>query len=296
MSRKRFKTVWDSNGIPELEYCRIERAAELLKCSKEDIYTLAEQDLISIGVRLPKIKVMSMVPESVTNILTDSSNYPPATPVDSPLRKRKKIKLGNIAEIDFKDSDKAADSDFYLHAYINGLWRLIPTFDKVGFFNESLYEFKGEYGVLMVKSFIDIPLGGGDESITPVFFLPITSQENNPNIKESSLYITKNDINAIYEKKFTARQDISSASAIYEDDIAEYISKFRTTANQATYIKFLLLLNGFNDSELKQSPQTLIRSISKKATDAGIEMPIISDNTMKDWLSRAREIEQLYLK
>lgn len=73
-------------------------------------------------------------------------------------------------------------------------------------------------------------------------------------------------------------------------------NKERTTANQATYIKFLLLLSGFTNDELRQSPQTLLDLISKKSIAAGIEMPVISDNTMKDWLSRARDIQILQPK
>ncbi|QTL39841.1 hypothetical protein HGO23_19215 [Xenorhabdus budapestensis] len=64
----------------------------------------------------------------------------------------------------------------------------------------------------------------------------------------------------------------------------------RTTANQATYIKFLLLMNGFSEQQLKQSPQTLLDEISKRASNEKIEMPVISDKTLGDWLARARGV------
>lgn len=46
------KNLWEMNGIPELDYCGIERSAELLGCKISDLLCLAENRRIEICLKL----------------------------------------------------------------------------------------------------------------------------------------------------------------------------------------------------------------------------------------------------
>ncbi|EMD0831405.1 hypothetical protein VP018_003284 [Morganella morganii] len=64
----------------------------------------------------------------------------------------------------------------------------------------------------------------------------------------------------------------------------------RTTTKQSTFIKFLLLMNGFTDEDFADSRDTLLDRVSRKAVKEKLEMPEITSKTLKDWISKGGNI------
>lgn len=294
-----FKSVWEKNNLPALEYCRIDRAAELLGCKVIDILNLADTRKIRLSLLLNELPSYPMLSDEAISALyqhyDEHNQY-----------RRLVFSPAASMQMGFYDNSEKnishLNTDFVY--YLSGVWNFSILDENAiggGFFqglDKDNYRLNYSALNLTLSEFNDVIFlddGEVSTSLSDVDFKPIDIFHSH-DITALDLYLSKIEVERIYKYRGI---DIANS---WEDtfvrnsqnqDIIDEKPKYRTTANQATYIKFLLLMNGFSDEELRQSPQTLLDMISKKASMAKLEMPDISENTMKEWLLRAREIRQL---
>lgn len=128
------QNLWEKNNIPALEYCSISRAADILKCSVNDLLHWAEIGAIEICLELNGYNARIALPIiEITNKINDESvikeiytewfqcqlykvfTYDDPIPIDyAPLSQiRPKWEFG---EISFKDGEPII--------YLHGLWSL----------------------------------------------------------------------------------------------------------------------------------------------------------------------------
>ncbi|WP_275348248.1 hypothetical protein [Xenorhabdus bovienii] len=65
------KNIWQDNKIPEREYCSVKRAAELLRCSSDDVFYWAGENYIQLCVKLYDIHCKLLVALGNSNIDID---------------------------------------------------------------------------------------------------------------------------------------------------------------------------------------------------------------------------------
>ncbi|WP_025151738.1 hypothetical protein [Morganella morganii] len=293
------KSVWDKNSLPVLEYCRIDRAAELLGCKVIDILNLADTKKIKLSLLLNELPAFPMLSEESISALYqyyDESNH----------YRRLVFSPAASMQMGFYDNTKKNIPDLGANPiyYLSGIWNFSILDENAiggGFFQsleQNSYNLDYSHLNLNLSEFNNVIfLDDGEIStaLSDVDFKPIDIFYSH-SITTLDLYLSRIEIERIYTCRgasiVNTWEDTFSRNS-QNKEISDEKSRNRTTANQATYIKFLLLMNGFSDDDLKKSPQTLIDAISAMASKARLEMPIISENTMKDWLSRARDIKQV---
>jgi hypothetical protein len=287
------KNVWHKNGIPPLEFCSIERAAQLLDCRVDDIY-----HWINIGKLYPAVFFENHV-DVTFSIYLKGDECDEDTLVTAA---HEAVNRPSIINLHF-----GTKSVVYGDGVIEGIHKYCEPAKNYNRGVNSL-RLSGSICGLWLPSFFNLWADGTIQTIkwANSIFPPdepddggavlIAALTGNMDVSASNLMILRKDIERIFNCGKTGDElgKLKPLNASSEEIAGQ--SKERTTANQSTYIKFLLLLSGFTNDDLMKSPQTLQNLISKKANAAKIGMPVISDNTIRNWLSKARDIEILNQK
>ncbi|CDH07046.1 hypothetical protein XBO1_2520017 [Xenorhabdus bovienii str. oregonense] len=215
--------VWKANGLPEMEYCSLRRAAELLKCKVHDLLHFAEIRAIELCIKTQGFESALYSPMHYRE-KSEWENFCGGS-LSVLLGLNPPIRGGGVSRfspkfthsIDFLNG-KTTDSYFYEYAdspalrrplvFLFGLW-VIAGLTEWSIFSEL--PIKGEISL----SALDFTLKEADYEFNPekddVFFVsPLTEHlyENNGLLKKrvtpivtltiDDLYITKIQINKIY--------------------------------------------------------------------------------------------------
>lgn len=285
--------VWQKNGIPPLEFCSIERAVQLLDCQISDIY-----HWINIGKLYPAIFIENHVDvtfsiylkgdECDDDVLVAAAYASVNRP--SIINLHHGSESGAYGDGIIEEEYKYCEPDgsyshgvnrLYLSGSICGLW--LPSFYSQ-WRNGDVQTIKSDNSIFLP----DEPDDGG--------VLLIAALDESIDVSASNLMILRKDIERIFDcgKAGLELEKPMSLNASREEITGQ--TKTRTTVNQSTYIKFLLLLSGLTNDDLMKSSATLQTLISKKANAAGIGAPDVTANTIRDWLSKARDITTIKKK
>ncbi|EPC7545086.1 hypothetical protein ACXHVK_003142 [Morganella morganii] len=271
--------VWEENGIPELDYCSIERAAELLGCKINDLLCLAENKRIEICVKLQGFESSLLATSDLCSkkewesfvsrnfslfMMGDVATSQNGLSIFSPKISHSVIieeKKGKTEIKYFYDNDETIMTDVS-HcspiAYLSGLWSI--TFMERKSFDDLLNhkeinltsldfllieaDYQEDTSTLEQFSFSPISYylyenGLLDESKLK----PITTLTIN------DLYITKKQINRIYNNKGNTLPRITLAGD-ENRHITGDIPEIKVTVHQVDMIKGLMRLLDFTDDEI----------------------------------------------
>lgn len=313
------KNIWSLNGIPEMEYCSIERAAELLQCKINDLLHFAETGSIEICIKLQQYKASIFSPMKYRS-KDEWENFcenemPELMNFGMTLRKYGVSRITPSFSIQIDDIKPN-----YLYEYENfeflrkpqvflsGLWCLIGTSDK------NIYSDLASKGYITLNP-LNFTLKEADFPFEPMkdetFFASSIDEhlyDNNLLIKErvkpivrltvNDLYITKTQINKIHS---SIGQELASVSGIDEKrhyEQKEHHTQIKARENRMKINKAITLLlalyphNPDDSTSYRTSDGRLIISRIGKCLDyhAGTlfddtELPVKDDSRLRAIIS-----------
>ncbi|EPK3133338.1 hypothetical protein I9723_002540 [Morganella morganii] len=285
--------VWQKNGIPPLEFCSIERAAQLIDCQVSDIY-----HWINIGKLYPAIFIENNV-DVTFSIYLKGDECDDDVLVAAAYASVNRPSIINL----HRGSEPGAYGDGIIEegykycypdgGYSHGVNRLYLSGTICGLWLPSFYSLWRRGDIQTIKS--DNSIFPPDEPDDGGAVL-VAALDESIDVSASNLMILRKDIERIFDCGKAGRELEKPMSLNASSEEITGQPKERTTANQSTYIKFLLLLSGFTNDDLMKSPATLKDIISRKARNAGIGAPEVSNNTISAWLSKARDIDVIKKK
>ncbi|MEQ4732384.1 hypothetical protein AB7W97_11400 [Providencia rettgeri] len=196
-STEEWANVWQKNGIPQLEFCSIERSAELLNCLVDDIY-----HWINMGMIHPAVFFENHVAVNITAYVKGEE----ITEEEILYKVRKAVKRPSI--IDFHWSEKATlyDTDgvnqnieYFENEnckYENGRNILTRNGTIYGLWLPSFFDrWSGEtFQIIDYQNSIFLPDDSEDESVVLV-----ASLKDNIEVNSNNLLIINKDIDRIYK-------------------------------------------------------------------------------------------------
>ncbi|MEY0056686.1 hypothetical protein AB7W56_17615 [Providencia rettgeri] len=202
--------VWSINGIPEMEYCSLSRASELLKCNVSDLLHFAEVRKIQLCIFPYGYKVTMMLPMAFMEIneweLFCKDIARKSLLGNPTVRDGSYSELEPMRNVDEKYDIEDEKNSYKRGAYLMGVWGINGVYRNI--FHELQL-----YGKIQLKlsevvfSEIDYIGEPGEfnyfaaSSYEKKF--PIDSENENENeestLTTDDLFITKKQINKIYE-------------------------------------------------------------------------------------------------
>ncbi|MCC8456628.1 MULTISPECIES: hypothetical protein [Photorhabdus] len=292
-------------ALPKRKYYTLEKAIKVISGDIDfsDLIHFASIGLLQLCVKAPDMGFYLFKDDEVINITIESNSI---LFLDKNTIDKSKEEIGNIiAKYESTPSKSIYPDDKFFHYQSDYLF-ISEEFDTPKDTNK-VHILDGLVAIpyhLIAPDEIDIINGVADDFLIDSFDIPrcdnfTKSDGYEPSdyylsdwfsVKVKDLLITDYELDILINGGRAVSIGIERDMFHQKNAKLEKKPTVRTTANQATYIKFLLLLNGFSEQQLKQSPQTLLDEISKRANAAKIEPPVISDKTLGDWLERARGI------
>ncbi|HEI9844429.1 TPA: hypothetical protein SLN72_001389 [Morganella morganii] len=271
--------IWEKNGIPELDYCSIERAAELLGCRINDLLCLAENKRIEICVKLQNFESSLLATSDLSSkkewesfvsrnfslfMMGDVATSKNGVSIFSPkiihhhMIEEKKSKTEIKCFYDNNENIMTDVSHCSPIAYLSGLWAI--TFMR----RESVDNLLNHKEINLTSlDFLLIEADYHEETSTleRFAFSPVTYYLYENGLLDESklkpittltindLYITKKQLNRIYDNKGNALPRIMTV----EDEnrsITNDIPEIKVTVHQVDMIKGLMRLLDFTDDEI----------------------------------------------
>ncbi|CRY83509.1 hypothetical protein [Yersinia intermedia] len=307
---ERSKSTWEESGIPALEYCRLNRAAELLDCKIDDLLHWAEIGAIELCLKFNGFESVIRPPFSyednpdqwikensgISSIIGISARYIGEYPLS-----------GFKPKVDFNLEAESEDDAYQYHfeyenhpalkkplVYLVGLWAIFPEFDGHLY---SVLSDKNHYAF----NAINITLKIADETNKKDMITahPPTEQAYDENMRlitpvktlfeitTNDLFITKQQIETIHSRKGGYLPSFISGEVkgVDREQGKEIITdNTRTTAKQSDYIVGLLKSLGFKDTDLTGSISELRAKIARQSKNN--LLPDVDDNTLISWLRR----------
>lgn len=292
--------------LPERKYYTLDKAAQILNIGVDDLIHYAAIGLLQVCIKFPSMGFYFIDDnEDITSIFIEPNNsllYIQDVKEKSE-KEKERIKKENGFIPDRQDcvSDsfyKYRSDYFFIMESVDllrnsvGIFRVegliaIPTphieYAEIALINQSTDEIDiDSFQVPRCEAF------DSDEGYYPSMYY--LSDIFSFNINE--LLITDYEINLLSNGGGDI-SDISGEKSKVNNVLSRKIEKQkeeRTTIKQSTFIKFLLLMNGFTDEDFADSRDTLLDRVSRKAVKEELEMPEITSKTLKDWISKGGHI------
>ncbi|MFC4655728.1 hypothetical protein ACFO3I_11985 [Rheinheimera marina] len=270
-----------------VEYCRLDRAARMLECEVEDLLHWGATYAIKLHYQATGLK-------AYTTFNSDQMNY---------IRTIDGFNQGN--EINWKVTDKHTFrfQDFYKN--INPA-KLAASQQKPGYESE-LMQFVSLFGLFEVlENCLDELYRQGSVDL---IFLILTKPETKEEflffapftIEPSQLFITKSELDKIYQSITTGSQLIKNKGTTISPAAMQLISNAkaaaeRNSAPRAELVLSLLELVLGEDSSLIDNPYKLYEWVNQQLQKAKIIEPEITQQAFADILSKAKSARKTRLK
>ncbi|QLP23379.1 hypothetical protein [Enterobacter roggenkampii] len=318
MSKNIEKNIWKRNNLAPLEYCSVSRAAKILNCEEEDIMHWCYTERINLCINfsrpnyfyMPFLKEDGDVIEQITSL--NNSALPSGNGI--PFIFSDKFKSGNCYIPN--EFHLIETKEYYLvQSHMEGMWPIdasvlhainsdgyfSPT--EISLFMEENPEFKSEgevYQFISPPSVKKLFIGNNesikdesikDESVALKYLDHLC--EHAPDIHKKQYepliagyyieYINKHAILGAHMPVISKHKDIRTLTSPKTTEI----HKERTTAKQSTYIASLMNALGVSEEMMRFGSIGQIKDFLSRKMGKEIEMPVITDDTLDDWLKRA---------
>lgn len=305
------ESIWKANGIAELKYCKIERAAELLNCQIEDILHWAHTKKIQLCIRVYDLPCKLLFPSIALSETCDVLSFlvslikaeKPNEIIESyfPLYDNSLISIYPAVVFDFHCDSDIKKVDDILETQggypfrVDGLWVVDSSYfgyeyliDSPPVIGSSLSE---DY-IMMAKALdalnISAPPSAKEIFLNTSFSLYSPDGDDWGDFKAmvgilerpipltiNNLFLTKKQIEKIYLSSVRGGWDDEN----YESDT----KKVRVTAKQSTFTVSLMKKLGFSDSDLTGSITSLRMKIARIIPDAQVPD---DDKSLIEWLRK----------
>ena len=261
MTKKTKPEIDTPKPLLPLEYCRPERAAELLGCKVEDIFHWA-----AIGAI--RLYVMAQKAERPSHIYVKKHQYLTYLGQSNPLRFGASFVTTSL--------DEELGNDWCNgKATISGFWAI----------RRLHFEHWEMDGVLTARDgdIFELSSDFSDNSS------PVWADVRFPNIADH-LWVLREDL-ALLQRHIHSGQplpigaDANAQSALAEMAAAVEELRPRTTATQSRAIVELLIARGYTDDDFRGSIEALQQKLSREGL--GGTLTTIDKNTLTAWLERA---------
>ncbi len=278
------KNIWADKNIPAIEYCKLERSAELLGCHINDLLHWAEINAIQLCLKIDWMPAVIETYNTNDSYLTwlnkqlsrkgllqpsisfsKSSNFTPSVIMADPNTSDLIYTLGNATlAYDIQRSDEGL-----IYGHAEGLWCFF-----VRNMNYNIYEKLANHHSVTFE-FLDLAIHASDREEEPDFHLSASDikeldffggenedlfiEENLPDIitlTKNDLYISRKQIEYIYTNKGRVMDSIVTGDKTRPikdlNKIEESIKNKRKAPKKEALIQQLMILNGVNpDTPLK---------------------------------------------
>lgn len=306
------KTVWHDKNIPQLEFCKLDRACEILDCKISDLLHWSDIGAIQLcllfenfqaaiyraswGDLYSREEVYSKIKEEVLgNSIPFHGDISSNHPLSSAL-----INVNfNLDNGDVSPSDPGVNVDWnekcdYFNAniplgVISGLW-LIPR----GHQNWEQQLLSNRHA--KIRSLGTVFLPADCDELVPEFkayprgqLLPISWDTYELfQFTIDDIYITKKQIEILFDHK---GKDIPNfingmRSRPKEGTEKQEAYQSRVTTRQSTMIVALLLALGITDDDMQGSTTKMETKLKNIASRRSVAIPDIDPKTWREWLSR----------
>lgn len=235
--------IWSINGIPEMEYCSLLRASELLKCNVSDLLHFAETKKIQLCIFLYGYKVNLMFPMAFMEIdewELFCENIRKKSFLGDP-----KVRDGSYSKIipmrnkddnyDIEDEKKSNKRG----AYLTGLWCIDGILRNIFIELQLLGKTQIKLSEVLFFEMDYIDDSGGFNSFVASSYDEKFSNHNEFEDEEliltiDNLFITKKQINKIYDgigSELTERSNIKRPDEVIFNKI-EHHTKIKAKENR----------------------------------------------------------------
>lgn len=293
-------------GLPERKYYTLDKAAQILNIGVDDLIHYAAIGILQVCIKFPSMGFYTIDDnEDISPIFIEPNNsllYIQKVKEESEKEKeRVKKEKGFIPD----RQDYISDSFYnYRSDYF--------------FITESVDLLRNNVGIFRIEGLIAIPTShieyaeialinnSTDEIDIDSFQVPRCATFNSTDGYCPSMYYLSDIFSFNANELLVTEYEISllrnggaAVNAIGEEKAKvnnvlnrkiEKQKEERTTTKQSTFIKFLLLMNGFTDEDFADPRDTLLDRVSRKAVREKLQMPEITSKTLKDWISRGGDI------
>ena len=289
--------------LPPLEYCRIQRAAELLRCEVDDIVHWGVVGAIELGVLIPrtKSKKVALVVEKGLWPINSYSLEEELSSIGSSPRKDEGHWENNgvswlfsIEPSDTHSIHNGGGADSFtgvacgVFAVADGV---LIDIESQGYYSGDLWIFPADTGEDIDQAKVSGLVMADKDTSSPM------EECEQVTLKSQDLWITRSQMEKLHHHMVAGTpfpniynepelgERVREQRRIAEREQAEP----RMTNKQARMIKALILLN----PELKQfvdAPHSLLKSLTEQCASAGIACPVSDGKTLADWLDRASDM------
>lgn len=318
MSKNIEKNIWRRNNLAPLEYCSVSRAAKILNCEEDDIMHWCYTERINLCINFsrpyyfyaPFLKEDGDILEQVT--LFNKLALPDGNGI--PFIFSDKFKSGHCYipnEFHLIETEQY----FLVQCLMNGIWPIdasvlrainsreffAPT--ELSLFMEENPEFKSEgeiYQFISPSSVRKLLIEhNGEEEYKKNTDKDVSLKylehlcEHAPDIHKKEYeplitgyyieYINKHAISGMLMPVISKHKDIRTLTSPKTPEV----HKERTTAKQSTYIASLMNALGVSEEMMRFGSIGQIKDFLSRKTGKEIDIPVITDDTLDDWLKRA---------
>ncbi len=256
-----------------LEYCRIDRAARLLKCEVLDLLHWGATNRVELNLRLERESVISSplldeetIAEMIVAFVVGTSPTYEA--------KDRTIKQTKISFDEFTAVDEMQVLDLvspWLEARAIGLWALASS---------TLCLFEQEKTAQIINAGVALSRRTQNGELMVVL---AAREDWTPDVNE--LFIRKECLHRLSEHIASGKPLPKLQDGIITSELAQAMPKARSTAKQSLVIAELLTAHGVKDEDFQGSIEALKQKIASK----GLSKTLVNvdKNTLSDWLRKA---------
>ncbi|KGP43409.1 hypothetical protein [Morganella morganii] len=283
-SKEEWKNIWQKNGIPQLEFCSIERASQLLDCQTEDIYHWINTSKIFPSVffeSLVKVNIHAhvtgdeMAEEEIIGFIYSEVSKPTKISIDYGVKGYSMNELGNYsADPEFTDNS--------VHNYINNVTSLHIPGSIIGLWTPSFFDPWHTKSSQIINSQNSIFMPHKIDNVHSIIYVTLLDDVE---IHARNLMLTRDDIERIYiaaqkGEELTTLKPLSNEK--------ESVAEEKITIHQVDMIFDLLglLITESDPLVAVSEPAKINRKLASLAAKKGKQCKIPDPKTWERWANK----------